>query len=128
LQSLDDTTNDNGKQLTVRGEREGDVLSVHSERASIDRTGCVSSYAYWNSKRLLEQGELLNPQTGEIDKVKVEMMGEESLVVGGRESIANRIRIRRNSGDIDLWYSKEGEWLQLESITEQQRRIRYRVR
>jgi hypothetical protein len=126
LKQLQSTTHDNGKDVSVRAVDESGRMRVTRDKQNVELNGCISTYAYWNPALLRQQNQLLNPQTGAIDKVKVELMGEESVVIGGGQSIADRIRIRSDDGDIDLWYSKAGEWLQLESVT-QDRRIRYRV-
>ncbi len=113
LAQIDASTDDNGKRLRVAREL---------------RDNCVSSYAYWDREQLLKQRELLNPQTGEIDAVKFEAVGEETLTVRGASVRADRYRLRSEKFVIDLWYSKTGEWLQLDSSTESKRQLRYRLR
>jgi Family of unknown function (DUF6134) len=113
LAQIDASTDDNGKRLRVAREL---------------RDGCMSSYAYWDPEHLLKQRELLNPQTGEIDAVKVETVGEETLMVRGAPVRADRYRLRSEKFVIDLWYSKTGEWLQLDSSTDSKRQLRYRLR
>jgi hypothetical protein len=126
LKQLQSTTHDNGKDVSVRAVDESGRMRVTRDKQNVELNGCISTYAYWNPALLRQQNQLLNPQTGAIDKVRVELMGEESVVIGGVQSIADRLRIRGDAGDIHLWYSKAGEWLQLESVTGE-RRIRYRV-
>ncbi len=113
LAQIDASTDDNGKRSRVARELRDD---------------CVSSYAYWDPERLLKQRALLNPQTGEIDAVKFEPVGEETLVVRGAPVRADRYRLRSEKFVIDLWYSKTGEWLQLDSSTDSKRQLRYRLR
>lgn len=106
------STNDNGRALQVSRDL---------------REGCATSYAYWDPARLLPQHELFNPQTGEFDSVKIESRGEEAVVVGGTPVRADRYRLDNGKLVIDLWYSKTGEWLQLDSSTPSKRRLRYRL-
>jgi hypothetical protein len=112
LVQIESMTNENGRRSAVSRELRG---------------GCVSSYAYWDPERLLQQHELLNPQTGQMDAVKFEAMGEETLQVRGESRRANHYRLRGPKLVIDLWYSKQGEWLQLDSTTDSSRRLHYRL-
>lgn len=112
LAQIKSSTNDNGRALQV---------SRHF------RDGCVTSYAYWDPAQLLRQGEFLNPQTGELDRVLIESRGEETVVVRGVPVRADRYRLDNGELVIDLWYSKSGEWLQLDSTTASNRKLRYRL-
>jgi hypothetical protein len=112
LAQIDSSTDDNGRRLQL---------------ARRLREGCVSSYAYWDPQVLLRQRELLNPQTGELDQVQVEAMGEEMLMVRGAAQRADRFRLRSGKLVIELWYSKAGQWLQLQSTTDSNRQLRYRL-
>lgn len=113
LTQISSTTDDNGSRHQVTGPA---------------TTGCVVTYAYWDPQRLLQQHELLNPQTGAIDRVQFDAMGEESIMVRGAALRADRYRLRNGKLAIDLWYSKAGEWLQLDSTTDTKRMLRYRLR
>jgi hypothetical protein len=112
LAEINSTTDDNGKRLRVD----------HAPR-----TGCISSYAYWDRDLLMKQRQLLNPQTGELDAVQMERVGEEQIVVRGVSVAAVHYRLRSARFTIDLWYSASGEWLQLDSTTESHRILQYRL-
>jgi hypothetical protein len=90
------------------------------------REGCTMSYAYWDM-RFLQQPRLLNPQTGLYDAVRVSEQGTEALRIGEREVRARRYQLVSDQLRIDLWYSPEGEWLQLHSTTRSGRLLRYRL-
>jgi hypothetical protein len=75
---------------------------------------CVMSFAYWNP-RILEQRELLNAQTGELERVSVAALGE------------GRYRISGTKHPIELRYSPKGEWLALDSTVAGGRRLSYRL-
>jgi hypothetical protein len=112
LVQVKSSTNDNGRALQVsRGFQDA----------------CVTSYAYWDPARLLKQHELFNPQTGEFDPVKIESRGEEAVVVRGTPVRADHYRLEDGKLVIDLWYSKTGEWLQLDSTTPSRRKLHYRL-
>ena len=87
-----------------------------SETFAVDQMpeGCAMSYAYWN-RRILEQKALLNSQTGKLEPVRVDSLGE------------GRYRISGARYPIELRYSPQGEWLALESIVAGGRRLSYRL-
>ena len=70
----------------------------------------------------------LNPQTGEFDAVEIDAVGEEQITVQGAVRTARRYRLRTPSLRIDLWYSPEGQWLQLASPARGDRQLLYRLR
>jgi len=85
---------------------------------------CVQTFAYWNPDILLGARRLLNPQTGEYVPVQVRELGTETIA--GREAT----RFRLNGGgktplQIDLWYTPGRDWVALESLTPEGRRLRY---
>ncbi len=82
------------------------------------------SFAYWNPV-MLQQSRLLNAQTGEYDQITIKAMGEESLQVRGATQATQHYRLTGSKLSIDLWYSPAGDWLALESTTENGRRLRY---
>ena len=66
-----------------------------SPAASTAGTGgsdCLMSYAYWHPA-LVRQQRLLNPQTGEVDEVRIERLPDASITVAGREVEAMRWRL-----------------------------------
>lgn len=124
LTSMQATTSDNGRAIEVRAGLKDNALQVESPRAD-RRDDCVVAYAYWDRDRLLARRELLNPQTGQFDAVRIEPLGEESLEVNGRPRPASRYRLSGDGMAIDLWYSPQGEWLQLASAARGDRQLLY---
>lgn len=123
LQSVDARTNANGKPLVVEGERENGAFRMRTGSADLLQDACVQTFAYWNP-RILDARRLLNPQTGEYVDVKVLLMGRE--VIGGQQ--ADRYRLIGNGPtplQIDLWYTPAHDWLALESLTPEGRRLHY---
>jgi hypothetical protein len=129
LQQLDARTNDNGKRREVRGVRDGDDFEVVTVDSTRQLARCVRSFAYWNQDVLLAASSLLNPQTGEYVNVRVERLGREGFGPEGQP--AERLRLSAVDTDaaklrpIELWYTTDKEWLALESITADGRRLRY---
>jgi hypothetical protein len=128
LTAMDATTDDNGRRLRVLGGlRDGRFLLEQPATATAP-SACLLGYAYWDRDRLLRQRTLLNPQTGVLDAVRFESLGETPLQVRGVAQAADHFRLHSAQFVIDLWYSKTGEWLQLESTTTSRRRLHYRLR
>jgi hypothetical protein len=101
----------------------GDCLQSLASRTDDDGTpyavdwrsssGCTMSFAYWNP-RILGERALLNAQTGELEPVRVESLGEGRWRLAGRKLV------------IELRY--EGErWVALETAAGGGKRLRYRL-
>ncbi len=128
LTRIEASTDDNGKRLTVQGSMREGLFRLQLPAPLQDRANCVSGYVYWDRDQLLAQRELLNPQTGRFDAVRFESLGEEALQVRGTRILAERFRLLGEKLQIDLWYSREGEWLHLLSTVENGRTLRYQRR
>jgi hypothetical protein len=126
LEQISARTDDNGERSTVIG-RETDGYFRVEQRGSVEVIEhCVQSFAYWNP-RILRAARLLNPQTGEYVSVTVLPMGREAV---GSHDQAERYRLIGNDRrgtplQIDLWYTRDREWLALESRMPDGRRLRY---
>jgi hypothetical protein len=108
LERLEARTDANGKKTVV------DVEPTDA---------CVQTFAYWNPS-ILEARTLLNPQTGEYVPVRVQKLGTEMLA----GQAAERFRLvgsGREPLQIDLWYTPARDWVALESLTPEGRRLRY---
>ena len=69
---------------------------------------------------------LLNPQTGEYLPVRVLALGRESFGnTRGRAALPPVGDAGGKPLHIDLWYTPAREWLALESLTPDGRRLRY---
>lgn len=126
LNGLTARTDDNGEPSDVNATRAGDRLTVSGTRPPEPLTGCVMTFAYWNPA-ILRESRLLNAQTGEYEVVRVALLGDEKITVKGAPVMATRYRITGSKHPIDLWYSQDFEWLQLESTVSGGRRLRYRL-
>jgi hypothetical protein len=128
LMELEASTDDNGRKLAVRGRADADGFRLSAPREGDSRGGCVAAYAYWDRDRLLQQRELLNPQTGTFDLVKFEALGTERIGAGDAQRPAQRHRLVGEALRIDLWYGEDGRWLQLASPARGDRELLYRLR
>lgn len=98
LTRLSSRTNDNGERFEVDSRPEG----------------CEMSFAYWNPA-ILKRSQLLNAQTGRLEDIDVAALGE------------GRYRISGTKHPIELRYRPGGEWIGLESLLANGRRLRYRL-
>ena len=125
LESIDAKTDNNGDELTVRGDAGEDAFTVSSQRGEQQLAGCVKTFAYWNPS-ILESTRLLNSQTGEYEDVRVTLDGTDELRVGETLVESQRYTLTAAGGDIKLWYAVEDRrWLALEAPAKGGRTIRY---
>lgn len=126
LTAIESRTDDNGRQLAVRGTRTAGRFEVAADKATAELPACVMSFAYWNPA-MLRQARLLNAQTGEFVAVRVEPLGKEALTVRGQPVTAHRYALHAPEFRIDVWYAADRDWVQLESSTASGRRLRYLI-
>ena len=125
LQRIEASTDDNGKELFVRGNSNGEELLLEDNNGNRGMSGCVMTFAYWNPE-ILAQQQLLNAQTGEYLDISVQPLGEKTLQMQGHEVPAFHYRLSTNEKDIDLWYSSDRDWLGLRTTTSGGRQLHYR--
>jgi hypothetical protein len=126
LQRIESRTNANGKKFAVRGRQGPDAFELEATDQREELARCLMTFAYWNPD-FLKQSELLNPQTGEILPVSVEPLETEPYLVRGENIEAQQYRVQARGMELHLWYSKDGEWLGLESTTKGGRTLRYEL-
>ena len=126
LQAINASTDDNGETLYVRGNYHAQGLSLQTHNGQQQLEGCVKTFAYWDPS-LLKSNKLLNVQTGKLEEVSVEALGESEFDNNGDLIRASHYRIHNPKFSIDLWYSDKKEWLALESTTESGARLRYKA-
>jgi len=125
LASIRARTDDNGEAFFVQGAERDGVLALSTQDGDKTLRGCVRTFAYWNPG-LLDNSRLLNAQTGEYPDVDMELVGQEPVSLRGETVRAQRYRLRAaGAAPIDLWYSDDGRWLALESMTESGATLRY---
>ena len=82
---------------------------------------CLTTFAYWSPK-LLTQTQLLNGQDGRLMPVKIS-----PLNANNEHSARKSYRLQTDSLDLTLHYSKDGQWLGLESALPTGRRLVYKL-
>ena len=126
LTGIDARTDDNGEDLTVKGSLEPQGFAVSNGKGKQMLAPCIMTFAYWNP-RILEQKQLLNSQTGRYEPVVIEKLGDDSVMVRGRKEPAIKYLLTGEKLEIELWYSKDMEWLGLRSTAEGGRKLLYRL-
>lgn len=117
-------TDDNGDNYFVSGQRSDDGFRLETHAGNDTIEGCVRSFAYWDPA-ILDSRRLLNSQTGELEAVRLVERGPERIEVRGEGIEARRYTLLGEQLEIDLWYTPQGDWLALESVTESGARLRY---
>ena len=125
LDHIEARTDADGEKSVVTGNRDGGGFRLAAGDTITALGDCVQTFAYWNPS-ILSATRLLNPQTGEYVPVRVSSLGREH--VAGQPAERFRLTGAAASGkpmQIDLWYSPARDWLALESLTPDGRRLRY---
>lgn len=126
LAEIESQTVTNGKTASLAGYREPGAFVIAANNQEQRLPECVKTFAYWDSG-ILQEDRLLNPQTGRYQPISIEPMDTQSLSVRGENVLAQRYRLSGEKLQLDVWYSDDGEWLQLESRIKGGRLIRYQL-
>ncbi len=124
LKEIRSKTDDNGESFFVQGNGQNGQFQLQTKDGEASVKGCVKTYAYWNPA-WFQSDRLLNSQTGELQPVKVTKVGEATISVRGTPTKAEHRRIVNDEFLIDLWYTKKGEWVSLQSTTKTGKILRY---
>ena len=126
LVSYDALTDTEGETIASSGSAgDGSFTTNVNDEITRHETGCASTFAYWNPA-ILSATELFNPQTGELEPVVVEPLGEDTVETPQGPISAQRYRLNLEEGQIDVWYTEpERTWVALQSQTPGERTIRY---
>ncbi|MEM7081448.1 MAG: DUF6134 family protein [Pseudomonadota bacterium] len=131
LESIEASTNSNGKQQTVSAAKQDDVLAIDSNKGNQTVDGCVQTFAYWNPS-ILDATQLLNSQTGDYVDIDIRDLGPDTVLLGDTDVGARKYNIKSMKDyagkpvDILIWYDETNtEWLALESKAKGDRVLRY---
>ena len=149
LQAIQSRTDDDGKPVEVnktfnaRGpsttspSSQAPSTSASASASAVAESDCLMSYAYWHPA-LVRRQRLLNPQTGEVDEVRIERLPDASLAVAGREVEAMRWRLTATPPaaagkpaqrqQLTLWRDRsDGRWIGLDAVVKGGRVLSYRL-
>ncbi|HEX5078277.1 MAG TPA: DUF6134 family protein [Geminicoccaceae bacterium] len=110
LISFESELDDNGEHFEVSARAEDDHVMIDRRRGLIEAPATIVSDHPWNYA-VLDRPLLFDARRGKLRHVRVEAVGQETLVIGGRQVPARKYRM---TGDLDrvLWYGEDGTWLQ----------------
>ena len=127
LSSVEASTNDNGDKKTVSGDRRNDAFAITNAdgRTDLLNDPCLMSFAYWNPN-MLQETQLVNAQTGDIEPVTVSALGDDTVLYQDRMVPAQQYALNVQGQEIRLWYDAENyRWLSLEAPAKGGRVLRY---
>jgi len=114
LHYISSNTNDNGNHQYVVAEKNDTAINIKTSESQETIDGCIKSFAYWDPD-FLNSKKLLNTQTGEIIPVTIQYISEENIKTRNGFIPGDRYKLVANDFTMDLWYSKQDEWLGLHS-------------
>ena len=126
LAEIRSTTDANGKPYSVLGQQREGFFEVTSDDESEQLPACVSTFAYWDPD-FLQRSHLLNTQNGDYLEVEVSEPKSDYRMVRGDRVPAWQYELKAGDLDLKLWYSKDDEWLALESKTRGDRILTYEL-
>jgi len=111
LVGLTGRSNNDGRKGTVAAEIQGDALVVDSTKfdGALPLTTIPSSH--WNRLQVY-QNQMLSTETGEVLDIDVEVIGDDTVKVGGELVEATHYRLKSDL-TVDLWYDKQSRWVKL---------------
>lgn len=126
LKSIHAITNDNGEIENVTGNQDNGALTLKLPHGTRSLPGCTRTFSYWDPV-ILKSKQLLNSQTGELLEVKTQDLGNDKIKVRNRQVSARHYRLITPKFSIELWYSKSGQWLALQSTTSSGKMLHYKL-
>ena len=116
LQSIESSTEQNGKPYHVTGSAGSNGFAVSSNLGRQSLPDCVGTFSYWDRRELLKRSKLLNSQTGEYVSVAMRALGPGTVKLGARKVPVERYVIEGKDLEITLAYAVDGgEWVALDS-------------
>jgi hypothetical protein len=88
---------------------------------------CLMGFSYWNP-RLVEQQQLIDPQTGQAVPARFERLPDARIERQGQPVSARGWQLRAAGQRIDIWYAADsGRWIGLDAEVRGGRRLSYRL-
>lgn len=126
LESISSDTNDNGDPMFFNAAVFNNQFILNKQNGKQTLDGCVRSFAYWDIN-LLETTHLLNSQNGEYMPIDIVDRGLSVIELDGETIQANKYSLTTDDGEIYLWYSDTGQWLSLQTETDNGYTLTYRL-
>ncbi|NIM41458.1 MAG: hypothetical protein GTN84_10190 [Hydrogenophaga sp.] len=111
------------RELRAETDSDGERETV-SQRYGGD---CLMGFAYWNP-RVVEQQQLIDPQTGRTVAARFERLADARIERLGQSVPARGWQLRADGQRIDIWYAADtGRWIGLDAEVRGGRRLSYRL-
>lgn len=127
LLSLESKTEENRETTVVKTRPTSGGLEVDNGKNKQVLSTCPMTFAYWNPQ-MLQQKQLLNPQTGEWLDVTVKPLVNETITVRGQAQETRHYTLEAPKMKIDLWYNMANEWVALKSVTPEGHVVTYQLK
>ncbi|MEM9572234.1 MAG: DUF6134 family protein [Pseudomonadota bacterium] len=111
LVGLNGTSNSDGRKARVSATAENGVLIVDSTKFEGALPLSTIPSSHWNRLQVY-QDQMLSTETGEVLDIEVEMIGEDTVLVGGNTVQATHYRLKSDL-TVDLWYDTQSRWVKL---------------
>lgn len=109
LSEMAGETTKSGDVLTLKARRTPEGLEVNGSGFSGLLPADMIPSSHWNIQQV-RSSAILSSENGEVLDIRVENLGEETILAGGTEIIATRYRLRSDL-TVDLWYDANGRWV-----------------
>jgi hypothetical protein len=111
LQSLVSKTDDDGDDLTLKGQATaGGFSAVGPKGAFLAPADVLTTNCMWLPE-LVDQTKIIDAQKGELVTLVSKPLGEEKVVVKGKDREAERHSIKTPFVGGSLWYDLAGNWV-----------------
>ena len=127
LSSLVATTDDDGTPSKVSLAALDEPVAIRTAAPAAPIDGCVMSFAYWHPS-MRTQTRLLNAQTGRIEAVEVQRLPDARIDVRGDTVACRGYRVAGAARPVDVWYAADGQWVGLDAVVGDGRKLSYRLR
>lgn len=110
LESLNSTTNDDGKRFTINVIKKNG-LTVVSKNTQFQTDKNTLPTNHWN-REVLRDNKVINTLTGELSSIHITNRGKEKIYSMDKTILATKYEY---SGDIStlVWYSDRGNWVKM---------------
>lgn len=111
LVGFESETHDDGRDFALSAELVDGEMQINSQSGASEAPGGIFPTDPWN-RDIVEQSLLMDTKTGELRRVEVSEVGEETLEIGGRPVATTKYEATGDE-EREVWYDDEDTWVQL---------------
>lgn len=109
LLAIESTTYNDGDDMRLSLRRDGDALRIDGTDFQGMAPGNLVPTSYWFADTV-KQSQIIDTQNGRIFPSRIEMIGRETILAGGRNVDATRYTLSEQL-TMNLWYDDQGNWV-----------------